>query len=170
MINRAVDPARFRDVFSHLPTGVTVVAAYGSAGMPTGMACNSVTSLSLEPPLVLVCPARSSTTWPAIRDSGAFCISVLAHHDARTSRRFAARGVDRFAEVDWHRRGCGPALDDAAAWIDCVITAEYDGGDHHIVVGRVEALTAAAAASPLIFYRGHYEGLASGRGCPSPAA
>jgi len=151
-----IDAERFRTVLGHLPTGVTVVTANGPEG-PVAMSANSVTSVSLEPPLVLFCPAKTSTTWIAIRASGRFCINVFAAHHEEASRRFSARGVDRFAGVAWHARPAGPALDDAVAWIECTIDAVHEAGDHLIVVGAVDRLDMRAAdVEPLVFFRGRY--------------
>ncbi|HEY6759961.1 MAG TPA: flavin reductase family protein [Baekduia sp.] len=156
-VPRVLDPHRFREVFAHLPTGVTVIAAHGDAG-PVGMAANSVTSVSLDPPLVLFCPAKSSTTWPDIRSAGAFCINVLGDHHERITRQFAAKDTDRFRGVEHGHRTTGPALADAVAWIECELADEHDAGDHTIVVARVVALEAArdAALAPLVFFRGRY--------------
>jgi 3-hydroxy-9,10-secoandrosta-1,3,5(10)-triene-9,17-dione monooxygenase reductase component len=150
-----IEPARFRRVLGHLPTGVTVVTADGAAG-PIGMACNSVSSVSLEPPLVSFCPARTSETWPALRDAGRFCVNVMANHHEDVTRAFARKGVDRFAGVDHHARAGGPALDDAVAWLDCEIRAEHEAGDHLIVVAEVIGLDARPDAAPLLFFRGGY--------------
>ena len=151
-----VDPERFRRVLGHLPTGVTVVTAHHPDG-PVAMSANSVTSVSLDPPLILFCPAKSSTSWPRIRESGRFCVNVFAAHHEEASRRFAARGVDRFAGVAWHARPSGPALDDAVAWIECTIDAEHEAGDHLIVVGAVDEFDLRAGESdPLVFFRGRY--------------
>jgi len=155
-IDPAIDPQRFREVLGHLPTGVTVVTAHHARG-PVAMSANSVTSVSLEPPLILFCPAKTSSTWPAIRESGRFCVNVFAAHHEEISRRFAARGVDRFAGVAWHERPAGPALDDAVAWIECTIEAEHEAGDHLIVVGAVDSLDVRAGSTdPLVFFRGRY--------------
>jgi len=152
---------RFRQVLGYLPTGVTVVTAYHPDG-PVAMSANSVTSVSLEPPLILFCPAKSSTTWPKIRESGRFCVNVFAAHHEEYSRRFAARGVDRFAGVAWHERPAGPALDDAVAWVECTIDAVYPAGDHLIVVGAVDGLDVRADADdPLVFFRGRYGSFAA---------
>jgi flavin reductase (DIM6/NTAB) family NADH-FMN oxidoreductase RutF len=155
-IDPAVDPDRFRDVLGHLPTGVTVVTAHDPDG-PVAMSANSVTSVSLDPPLILFCPAKSSSTWPHIRDSGRFCVNVFAAHHEEASRRFAASGVDRFAGVSWHSRPSGPAIDDAVAWIECTIDAVHEAGDHLIVVGAVDQLDIREGADePLVFFRGQY--------------
>jgi 3-hydroxy-9,10-secoandrosta-1,3,5(10)-triene-9,17-dione monooxygenase reductase component len=154
---------QFRQVFGFLPTGVAVITAYGAGGR-VGMTANSVTSVSLEPPLLLFCPARSSDTWPVIRDAGAFCINVMGGHHEDTTRRFAARGVDRFSSGRWVDRDTGPALDDAVAWIECQLTDEHDAGDHTIAVARVMALEAGdQALDALVFHRGRYSALRSTR-------
>jgi flavin reductase (DIM6/NTAB) family NADH-FMN oxidoreductase RutF len=133
-----------------------VVAAFDGE-TPVGMAVNSMTSVSLDPPLVLVCPARTSTTWPAIRAAGEFCLSVMAGHHKELCRTFAVRGADRFEGVGWHARIGGPALDQAVAWLDCSIDAEYEAGDHTIVVAEVMGAKASeSAAEPLVFFRGRY--------------
>ena len=151
-----LDPRRFRDVLAHLPTGVTVISAHGADG-PVGMAANSVTSVSLDPSLVLFCPAKSSTTWPKIRATSAFCVNVMARHHEDATRRFATKEADRFSELEYHHRRSGPAIDDAVAWIECGLQDEYDAGDHTIVVGRVVAIEAASSApDPLVFFQGRY--------------
>jgi 3-hydroxy-9,10-secoandrosta-1,3,5(10)-triene-9,17-dione monooxygenase reductase component len=147
---------RFRTVLGHLPTGVTVVTAHHSEG-PVAMSANSVTSVSLEPPMILFCPAKSSTSWPRIRESGRFCVNIFGARHEEISRRFAARGVDRFAGVAWHERAAGPALDEAVAWIECTIEAEHEAGDHMIVVGAVDGLDLhEQGGKPLVFFRGRY--------------
>jgi 3-hydroxy-9,10-secoandrosta-1,3,5(10)-triene-9,17-dione monooxygenase reductase component len=150
-----IAPDAFRNVLGHLPTGVTVLTAHGEDG-PLGMAANSVTSVSLSPPLVLVCPAKSSTTWPGIRDAGSFCINIMAGHHEELCRGFARKGADRFDGVGHHGRQTGPGLDDAVAWIECEIQDEHDAGDHTIVVARVVAIDAAQDGIPLVFFRGGY--------------
>jgi 3-hydroxy-9,10-secoandrosta-1,3,5(10)-triene-9,17-dione monooxygenase reductase component len=151
-----IEPVRFRDVLGHLPTGVTIVAAHGREG-PVGMAVNSVTSVSLDPPMILVCPARTSTTWPAIREAGRFCVNVLSCHHEDLTRRFAVK-ADRFAGVAYESRPAGPALSDAVAWIECEHEAEHPAGDHFVVIARVTGLDVAPAGplEPLVFFRGHY--------------
>jgi 3-hydroxy-9,10-secoandrosta-1,3,5(10)-triene-9,17-dione monooxygenase reductase component len=146
----------FRRALSHLTTGVCVVAAF-ERDRPVGMAVNSVTSASLVPPLVLVYPARTSTTSRVIRAAGEFCLSVLASHHRGTCKVFSARCADRFAGVGWHRRVRGPALDEAVAWLDCSIEIEYVAGDHTIVVTAVTGVEASEpTAEPLVFFRGRY--------------
>jgi 3-hydroxy-9,10-secoandrosta-1,3,5(10)-triene-9,17-dione monooxygenase reductase component len=152
----AIGELEFRRVLGHLPTGVTIVTAFTAGGAPTGLSANSVTSVSLDPPLILVCPAKTSTTWPAIRERGRFCVNVMASHHAELCRHFSQRGVDRFAQVSWHDRPAGPGLDEAIAWLECEVAAEHDAGDHTIVLGAVRRIEAAADGAPLVFFRGRY--------------
>lgn len=158
------DAASFRDALGHVPTGVTIVTAAGAEG-PVGMACNSFTSVSLDPPLVSLCAAHTSLTWPVIRRTGRFCVNVMASGGGRAARRFSRRGIDRFEGVAWHDRPAGPGLDDALAWFDCRIEAEHEAGDHVIVVAAVAAAEARGGVVPLIFFRGGYGSFSP----PSPA-
>lgn len=152
----------FRRVLGHLPTGVTVVTANRPEG-PVGMSANSVTSVSLDPPLILFCPSKLSETWPHIQAAGQFCVNVMASHHETLARQFAQRGIDRFADVTWVARECGPGLSDACAWIDCSLRDEHDAGDHTIVVADVLAIDAADARDPLVFLRGGYGRFVRGR-------
>lgn len=150
------DSANYRTVLGHFATGVAVVTAT-DGDEPVGMACNSFASVSLEPPLVLFCAARSSTTWPRIQRAGAWAANFLAEDDEEVCRRFATKDADRFGSVG-HRPGASgaPILADALAYVDCVTEHEYDGGDHVIVVGRVVRLGYRTDERPLLFYRGGY--------------
>ncbi len=152
----APDAATLRGVLGHFASGVVVVTAAGPDG-PLGLTCQSFTSLSLDPPLVSVSPARSSTTWPRIRDVGRFGVSVLAEDQSRLSDAFARSGGEKYAGVRWRPAPSGaPVLDGACAWVDCALWREYDGGDHTIVVGRVTALGDDPARAPLLYHRGGY--------------
>ncbi len=153
----AFDAARFRQVLGHFCTGVTVLTAVDDAG-PVGFTVQSFTSVSLDPPLVSVCPARRSASWPRMRSAGAFCANVLADDQEALGRVFAASGHDRFAGLGWRPSPAtgSPVLDGALAWVDCRLHAEHDGGDHLIVVARVVDLAMGAPGAPLLFYRGGY--------------
>jgi 3-hydroxy-9,10-secoandrosta-1,3,5(10)-triene-9,17-dione monooxygenase reductase component len=143
-------------VLGHFATGVTVVAAMDE-DRPMGLAVNSFTSVSLEPPLVAFCVTKRSTTWPRIRQGRRFTVNVLAEHQEEVSRVFATRGADKFRGVRWWPAPSGgPILDGVLAWIDCVVEAEHDAGDHVLVIGRVRDLDVADEGNPLIFYRGGY--------------
>lgn len=156
-VTSSFDTTTFRRVLGRLPTGVAVITAVGPDGVPVGMTCNSFTSVSLDPPLVLFCVARVSRTWPHLQAAGVFCVNVLASHHDAVSDRFASRVGDRFAGARWVTRPAGMGLLDAISWIDCTIVSEYDGGDHVIVVGRVlELQNLDDESQPLIFHRGEY--------------
>ena len=151
-----VDPRAMRDVLGHFASGVTVVTAVTEEG-PIGFTCQSFSSLSLDPPLVAFAPARTSRTWPQLRGIGRFCVNVLAEGQDAVSQAFAGSGTDRFAGVHWTPSAHGsPVLDDVVAWIDGELWAEYDGGDHTIVVARVLDLGAHPERRPLLFHRGSY--------------
>ncbi|MGY1700887.1 flavin reductase family protein [Geodermatophilus sp. SYSU D00766] len=151
-----IDPRVMRDVLGHFASGVTVVTSHSDAG-PIGFTCQSFSSLSLDPPLVALAPARTSTTWPRLRDIGRFCVNVLAEDQSGLSAAFARSGVDKFAGVRWRPSPHGsPVLDGVVAWIDCTLWAEYDGGDHTIVAARVLDLGADPGRRPLLFHRGGY--------------
>lgn len=152
----AVDPRVLRDVLGHFASGVTVVTAE-TAGGPIGFTCQSFSSLSLDPPLVVFAPARTSRTWPRLREIGHFCVNVLAEEQPEVSVRFASSGTDKFAGVGWRPSPLGaPVLDGVVAWIDCRLWAEYDGGDHTLVAARVLDLGADPDRRPLLFHRGAY--------------
>jgi flavin reductase (DIM6/NTAB) family NADH-FMN oxidoreductase RutF len=150
------DDARFRSVLGHFATGVTVVAAL-DGDRPVGLSVNSFTSLSLDPPLVAFSVAKGSSTWPRIRDAGVFTVNVLAEHQEEVSRVFATRGRDKFEGLRWWPAPSGaPVIEGVLAWVDAVIVAEHDAGDHVLVIGRVKDLDVADEGNPLIFYRGGY--------------
>jgi len=147
----------FRHVLGHLATGVTVITGAGPRG-PVGMAANSVTSVSLEPPLVLFCPSRASETWPELRSTGRFTINVMADGHEELTRRFAAKGVDRFDGLTMDREPIAPRIHNALAWVECAVRDEHEAGDHTIVVADVLGIAAAGQPQikPLVFFRGRY--------------
>jgi 3-hydroxy-9,10-secoandrosta-1,3,5(10)-triene-9,17-dione monooxygenase reductase component len=151
-----IDAAHFRTVLGHFPTGVTVITAMGDDG-PAGLAVGSFFSVSLDPPLVGFCPNKASSSWPAIRDKGVFCVNVLAEDQEDLCRVFAAKGGDKFAGVGYDRTSTGsPRLHDVLAWIDCEIDAVHDAGDHEVCIGRVRELDVERREGPLVFFRGGY--------------
>ncbi len=153
---RIVDSGVMREVLGHFASGVTVVTAVTDDG-PIGFTCQSFSSLSLDPPLVAFAPAHTSRTWPQLREIGRFCVNVLAEGQDDVSQNFARSAADRFAGVRWTPSAHGaPVLDDVVAWIDAELWAEYDGGDHSIVVARVLDLGADPDRRPLLFHRGAY--------------
>ena len=150
------DMAEFRRVLGQFATGVTIITAR-DGDEPAGVAANSFTSVSIDPPLVLFCVGRTSSTWPRIERARRFAVNVLGEHQEEVSRLFATKGADRFGAIDWHLGiGGSPVLDECIAYLDCEFWAEYDGGDHIIVVGRVLDLGVTHDAGPLVFYQGSY--------------
>ncbi|MGW7543661.1 flavin reductase family protein [Streptomyces sp. NPDC054770] len=153
------DPATFRRVLGHYPTGVAVITAMTPEG-PVGMAVGTFTSISLDPPLVGFFPDRNSSTWARIRTAGAFCANILGEDHEAVCRVFASRDVDRFAAVDWVPGPTGsPVLTDAIAWADCRLADDHPVGDHDLVVGHVTGLAlrpGEQAQRPLVFHRGRY--------------
>ena len=152
----AVDAVTFRKVVGHFGSGVTVITAV-VGGEPVGFTCQSFASLSLDPPMVMFAPSRSSASWLKVRQAGTFCVNVLSDGHAELSDGFARSGTDKFAGVRWRPSRYGaPVLGGVAAFIDCRIWAEYDGGDHVIVAASVLDLAADSTHRPLVFYRGRY--------------
>jgi flavin reductase (DIM6/NTAB) family NADH-FMN oxidoreductase RutF len=149
------DGRAFRNTLAQFCTGV-VIATGCLDGQPAGFAAQSFTSLSLDPPLVAVCPGKSSTSWPKLRSSGSFCINVLAASQKAICDQFAKPG--QFADIGWRAGVTGsPVLDGVIAYIDCDLEIEHDAGDHVIAVGRVRDLQICdATAEPLLFFRGGY--------------
>jgi flavin reductase (DIM6/NTAB) family NADH-FMN oxidoreductase RutF len=159
-----LDQRAFRDAVGTFATGVTVVTATGPDG-PAGLTTNAFTSLSLDPPLVLVCFDHASRTLPVIRASGRFAVNVLRAGQEDVAAVFASRRVaaEKFAEVT-HAEAHGlPVLDGALAWLACEVAELVPGGDHTIGIGRVVALDGDAEGEPLVFFRGGYVGLTAPR-------
>jgi flavin reductase (DIM6/NTAB) family NADH-FMN oxidoreductase RutF len=150
-----IEAAELRNVLGHFATGVVVVTGIGPAG-PAGLTCQSFFALSLDPPLVAVAPSRRSRSWPAIVGSQAFCVNVLEGSQESLGRAFATSGGDKFAGVGWSPAPSGsPRLHDVLAWLDCRLVDAHDGGDHHLVVGRIMDM-GAGGGEPLLFYRGGF--------------
>ena len=158
-------PAAFRHVMSRLAGGVTVVATVDADGNAHGMTVNALTSVSLDPLLVLFCCERDSSLHEPVLSSGRWTISMLAAGQEKLSQWFAARerhGTDQFAGLAV-REGIQtgvPMLADALAWVECRTWATYDGGDHTIVVGEVLELDVGTATDgPLLYYASEYRTL-----------
>jgi 3-hydroxy-9,10-secoandrosta-1,3,5(10)-triene-9,17-dione monooxygenase reductase component len=159
----AVAAARqFRDVLGRFASGVTVVTTMSSDG-PVGMTCQSFSSVSLDPPLVLFVPAKTSRAWPLMQRSGKFCVNLLADGQAELSNIMASRGTDKFTGVSWQPSEAtgSPLLDGVLGYVDCAIHTVLEAGDHYVVIGRVVDLAAADADDPLLFYRGKYRSTGS---------
>lgn len=156
-------PAELRKAFGTFPTGVTAVAALVD-GVPAGLAASSFTSVSLDPPLISVCVAHESTTWPLLRDRPRLGISVLGAHQESVGRQLAARDRDRFADLDWRATSEGAVLvGGTGAWFDCSVEQLVRAGDHDIVLLRIHELDTDHSVAPLVFHAGGFHRLA-----PSP--
>jgi flavin reductase (DIM6/NTAB) family NADH-FMN oxidoreductase RutF len=151
---------RLRRVFSAFPSGVTAVSALID-GRPVGIAASSFTSVSLDPPLVSVCIAHSSTTWPLLRRAPRFGVSVLSADQEQACAQLSARDSDRFAGLAWRATPGGAVLlDGAGAWLECSIEQQVRAGDHDIVVLRVHDLDADHEVHPLVFHSSQFRRLA----------
>jgi flavin reductase (DIM6/NTAB) family NADH-FMN oxidoreductase RutF len=151
------DSAKFRQVLGHFPTGVTVITSTDEQKKPLGFAVGSFASLSLDPPQVLFCAGRQSSSWPKIEATGKFCVNILAGDQEDVSRVFASKTVDKFGEIGWKHSGNGsPLIIGALAYVDCTITSVVESGDHYVVIGDVQDLDVLHEGGPLIFYRGGY--------------
>ena len=147
----------FRQVLGQYPTGVCVVTATHPDGGRDGFVVGSFTSVSLDPPLVAFFPAKSSTSWPRIRDAGKFCVNILSAEQEHICRRFAARGADKFSGIAFREADSGsPIITGAVAWIDCDLESVTEAGDHYVVIGRVRRLDVENACLPLLFFQGGY--------------
>jgi flavin reductase (DIM6/NTAB) family NADH-FMN oxidoreductase RutF len=153
------DPVSFRAAMGLLPTGVTVVTAAGPEG-PAGATANAVSSLSIEPMLMLACLDRGSRTLLAVQAANRFGISVLHAGQEKIARAFATKAPvpDKWAGVAWSERDGVPAIDDALAFVSCELRDVIAGGDHVIVTGEVTALETSEGA-PLVFHAGAYRPL-----------
>ena len=152
----SVSPDEFRAVLGRFPSGVTVVTTKGANGSDEGMTVSAFCSLSLDPPLILICIEKSASAYQALTSADGFVVNVLSDKQEQTGRRFSIVDIERFEGVGFTRSANGYAiLDDVLAVIECRRIALHEAGDHTIIVGEVEA-TRAENGSPLLYYRGGY--------------
>lgn len=158
---RAGDDTRaLRDAFGCFATGVTILTTSATDGAPVGLTVSSFSSVSLDPPLLLVCPALDAGSTEALQSAGRFAVNVLASEDKEISTRFARKGEDRFVDGEWHRSEHGlPLLDRALATFECERHALHEGGDHLILVGRILQAICHPHDDPLLYFRGSYRGI-----------
>lgn len=150
-----VSQTDLRRVLGSFATGVVVVTGEDNQG-PVGLVCQSFASVSLDPPLVLVCPAHTSTSWPRIARIGRFVVNVLAADQREVCRRFSVSGGDKFADLDWSRTEWGPSLAGSLAQVMCTVQDVHRAGDHDIVVGHVRQLVSPREHGPLLYFRGGF--------------
>lgn len=146
-----------RRVMGRFATGVTVVTILDDEGNPQGFTANSLTSVSLDPPLVLVCVEHGVRSRPCFRRDRVFAVNILGEDQEDLSRKFASKMEDKFGDVSYRPGELGPPrLDGCIGYLECRILYEYPGGDHAIFVGQVEAARCAGDKNPLLFYGGKY--------------
>jgi flavin reductase (DIM6/NTAB) family NADH-FMN oxidoreductase RutF len=153
-------PADLKRAFGSFATGVAVIGARGMNGEMAGMTANSLTSVSMNPPLVLFCPARSLAAFNVYKTAAYFSVSILGEQCEAVSNHFARSGIDKWKAIP---HGIGPSgcpyLDNAIAVMECEVEAQHPAGDHLIVLGRVRRLMISAVGGPLIFFRSSYRHL-----------
>jgi flavin reductase (DIM6/NTAB) family NADH-FMN oxidoreductase RutF len=155
----AFDSLAQRRILGHFATGVTVVTAYLDGDI-YGMTANAVTSLSLNPPLILVAVDKTAAMHESLTASGCFAVNILTDEQEHLSRRFAMRGRKEVDDLKWIKAASGaPVLADALAWVDCRLAEILPGGDHSIFLGEILA-GEARDGSPLLYFGGKYRRLA----------
>jgi flavin reductase (DIM6/NTAB) family NADH-FMN oxidoreductase RutF len=155
----AIEKNELRRVMGHFATGVTVITSIRNSGEMHGLTANAFTSVSLVPPLLLVCIDKKAESYPCFDESKIFTVNVLAADQEALSRRFAVTGGDKFEGVSYKVGANGaPILDGALAFLECKVTEKIDGGDHTIYVGEIEQAET-KEGKPLLFFRGGYREL-----------
>jgi flavin reductase (DIM6/NTAB) family NADH-FMN oxidoreductase RutF len=159
--NVTVDTQELRRVMGHFATGVTVITTKDRDGTPQGLTANAFMSLSLNPPLILISVDKGATCYGCFEPQNGFAVNFLSEEQEQISRRFATKGIDKFAGLQWKEGNNGAAiLDGVLGYVECKITQCYDGGDHTIVVGEITGVSA-AGTRPLLFFKGKYQKLPS---------
>ena len=154
------DARTLRDALGCFATGVTVVTCLGPDGEPAGLTVNSFTSVSLDPPLLLVCLAKKAVSAAALIGASHFAVNVLQTGQQPASIRFSTRDEDRFGATPWECGEAGaPILADSLGVFECERHAVHDGGDHHILTGQVVKASFDASLDPLLYFRGKYRRL-----------
>ena len=154
------DPRTLRDALGCFATGVTIVTCLDSKGRPFGLTANSFTSVSLDPPLLLACVHKKAASAAALTTAAHFAVNVLQTGQQPASIRFSTRAEDRFGATPWSRGEYeAPILKDSLGVFECARYGIHDGGDHHILVGKVLKASFDAKLDPLLFFRGRYRRL-----------
>jgi len=152
----AVDPVALRRALGTFVTGVTVITTHDAEGMPRGMTANSFTSVSLDPPLLLVCVGRGAHSFAAFNASSSFAVNLLHEGQTDVSNLFASKAANKFDAISYDRVHTGsPILTDCLSWFDCTVHRRVDAGDHVVLIGEVQAFGTSPSA-PLGFCRGRY--------------
>ncbi len=158
----AVDRALFRKAMGRFPTGVTVITGHDGAGAPVGVTVSAFSSLSLDPPLILFCLTAGTATMAAFQPEKTFAVNILAMDQGALSDQFAGPPEARFSGVEHHPGESGaPLLAGAVASVECRVDQTFSGGDHQIIIGRVERVTVAEGKIPLVYCQSAYHELGS---------
>lgn len=156
MSEQAIDPRELRKALGTFMTGVTVITTVDGEDRPRGFTANSFTSVSLEPPLVLVCIDHNALSYPVYAETEHFAVNVLAEEQREVSGIFAGKAADKFSYVSWHRGMTGsPVIDGSLSWVDCRVHKRVEAGDHLILIGEVQDFHY-TPANPLGYFRGAY--------------
>ena len=155
----AVSHEEFRQALGRFASGVTVVTCKSELGNPCGLTVSAFSSLSLDPPLVLICIDQRASVYADLREGSSFAVNVLSQDQESVSRRFASRDADRFKGIGYREGKTGaPLIEGALAFIECRVVHSYAGGDHTIFVGEVEA-SEVSDGKPLLYFRGGYSSI-----------
>jgi len=155
-----LEPQELRRAFGCFPSGVTAVCAMVE-GRPVGMAASSFTSVSLDPPLVSVCVARTSTTWPVLARACRLGVSVLSDAHSQVARALSAKGVDRFANIDWELAAHGAiVVHGSTLWLSCSVHDSFVAGDHDVILLRIVGLQSYPEVAPMVFHGSAFRSLA----------
>jgi len=152
----AIDARELRNIMGHFATGVTVITTRDVDGKPFGLTANAFSSLSLEPPMVLICVDKKVDCYACFEGSKVFAVNFLSEEQEHLSRRFATKGIEKFEGIPYKTGECNvPLLEGAMGYIECKLLSGYDGGDHTIYVGEIlDAM--ASGERPLLFFKGKY--------------
>jgi len=156
------EPRDLRDAFGCFATGVTVITSQTDAGERIGLTANSFSSVSLDPPLLLFCPANGASALQGLRAAGRFAVNILSPESQPVADRFAMKGVDRFATAEWLEWEGVPVLAEAKAAFACTLYGDHDGGDHRIIVGLIHRFGMSPDADSLLYLHGRYRRLHKG--------
>lgn len=152
----AVDEQQFKDALGRFASGVTVVTV-ADGDERTGLTVSAFSSLSLEPPYILICINNASSALALLERTKQFAVSILSAEQSDISNRFASHTEDKFDGIKYHLGQSGlPVLDDALVTLECALVNTFPGGDHTIYIGRVDAATVDSSKSPLLYFHGKY--------------
>jgi len=154
-----IEKNQLRQVMGHFATGVTIITTFNKDGQMHGLTANAFTSVSLEPPLLLISVDKKAESYPAFEESKVFTVNILADEQESLSRKFAVSGGNKFEGVAYRKGGNGAAiLDGTLAHIECTLYATYEGGDHTLYLGEIQEAEV-REGKPLVFYRGGYRAI-----------